>query len=67
MNQICQTICNWFSPESSSSLAVKELAHAKRELLAHQTQYEFSKYMVQYNTERIKRLARYELPIKREV
>ena len=59
MKAICQYICSLFYVDDAASLAAKELAQAKRELLGVQTQYEYCKHIVAYNTERVARLERY--------
>ena len=59
MKAICSYICSLFCADDAAAMAVKELAHAKRELLGMQSQYEYSKHMVAYNTERVARLENY--------
>ena len=44
---------------SAEEMAVKELEGAKRELLSMLTAQDYSKRMVEYNVDRIKRLTNY--------
>ena len=52
-------LCSFFAPDTARDLAKRELAKAERELLATQTQFEYAKHMVAYNTERVMRLTAY--------
>lgn len=47
-----------FAAPSAETLARRELEEAKRELLAAQRQFEWQGKMVEYHSERIRRLSR---------
>lgn len=55
--KLVRGLCSFFTPDTTRDLAKKELREAERSLLAAQTQYEYCKHMVAYNTERVTRLS----------
>lgn len=58
--RIFDWLSEWLNPfhkPTALTLAVDELQEAQRQLLIAQTSQEYSKALVQYNQERIKRLS----------
>jgi hypothetical protein len=51
-----QKLLDLFRQPTDMEMAAKELAEAKRELLQCQTMKDYSSRMVEYNTDRVKRL-----------
>ena len=49
----------YFTLPTADSMAVKELEEAKRELLRSQSALDYTKRMVEYHQDRIKRLSAY--------
>lgn len=54
--KVIRGICSFFTPDTTLDLIKKELKGAERSLLTAQTQFEYCKHMVAYNTERVARL-----------
>lgn len=63
MNNVTKNIVNalgeLFRAPTAQEMAIKELAAAKRELLNMLTAQDYSKRMVEYHVDRIKRLTLY--------
>lgn len=49
----------WLRPRTPLELATRELDQAKRELLEAQTGQDYAKRMVEYHSDRVKRLSIY--------
>jgi len=49
----------YFTLPTADSMAIKELEEAKRELLRTQSALDYTKRMVEYHQDRIKRLSAY--------
>ena len=49
----------YFTLPTADSMAIKELEEAKRELLRSQSALDYTKRMVEYHQDRIKRLSAY--------